>query len=65
MASSRRFIRCPNCRFEHLEFGRERLGPGSIITIPWNCPVCHWQGELLPDRTLTKEPPSSGSEAAC
>jgi hypothetical protein len=62
MATSKRFIRCPNCHFEHLKFGTVRLSKDSKVTTPWTCPFCHWHGELLPDRSLTKEPPSPESK---
>jgi hypothetical protein len=58
MATSRRFIRCPHCNFEHLMFEKERVGKDLRISVPWSCPLCRWHGDLLPDRTLTQKPPA-------
>jgi hypothetical protein len=57
MAKRRRFVRCPNCNFEHLVFGIEEIGADLKILVPWSCPICHWEGEVLSDGTLTKKPP--------
>jgi hypothetical protein len=56
MAKKYRYLRCPNCNFEHLTLGELRHDAGRPIT-PWKCPVCQWSGEIQEDRKLTRRPP--------
>jgi hypothetical protein len=57
LAKKFRFLRCPNCKFEHLMFGKETCLEAGRFFTPWNCPLCSWSGEVLGDRTMTRKPP--------
>lgn len=56
MAKKYRYLRCPNCNFEHLTLGEERYEGARPVT-PWTCAACRWSGEILEGRKLTQRPP--------
>ncbi|HXX93527.1 MAG TPA: hypothetical protein VEN81_07830 [Planctomycetota bacterium] len=63
MPTRRRFLPCPQCGFEHLNFRDPALREDGRLFTPWSCPRCRWWGELFEDRTLTQHPPEPSPPA--
>ena len=62
MAQKFRSLRCPNCKFEHLTLGAEGRDKSGKAVTPWTCLRCHWSGDVLEGRKLTRRPPPDRPE---